>query len=107
MCDRCEALQYLLDEITAVPPEVAGLAAGLTAGQARMVGVMLGRPGVPMTRAQITAAAMVARPYADWPTGNLVDSQISYIRKRLGPDSPIKITTHQGVGYSARIRSKA
>jgi DNA-binding response OmpR family regulator len=49
------------------------------------------------------AAMMVDRPYADWPTPGVIDAQVCLMRKRLGPASPVKITTHWGIGYSATI----
>jgi DNA-binding response OmpR family regulator len=100
-----DALRYLLDELTTIPPEVSEEMEGFSAGQRRMLGALLGQPGVAMNRAQLLAATMVDRPYADWPDPDVVDVQICKIRQRLGPDSPFKIETVWGVGYRARRRT--
>lgn len=100
---RAEALQYLLDEMTAAPPEWPDILDNLTAGQRRIMGALIGQPGKVMTKAQILAASMIDRPEADWPTLDVVDVQVCKIRRRLGPDSPVRIETVWGVGYRAII----
>lgn len=106
MCERCEHLEYLLEELTTIPPEMAGHLDNLplTAGQKRVLGAMLGNEGKPMKRSQLLAAVRVDRPYSDWSQDDVVDAHICNIRKKLGPDSPIKIRTHWGIGYSATVR---
>lgn len=104
-----DALRYLLDEMTSVPEEFEALieAANLSAFQKRVLGMLLGQPGKAMSRDQLTAALMVGRPFADWPSTEVVDAHICNIRKRLGPDNPIRIETVWGIGYSATIRESA
>lgn len=104
-----DALRYLLDEMTSTPEEFEeiGEAANLSAFQRRVLGMLLGRPGKAVTRDQLTAALMVGRPFADWPSTEVVDAHICNIRKRLGPDSPVQIKTVWGIGYSATIRESA
>jgi DNA-binding response OmpR family regulator len=102
-----DALRYLLDEITAVPPELSDKLPGMTLAQNRILGALLGKPGKVMTRAQLLAATMVCRPLADWPMSDVVDAHIWNIRKRLGPDSPVTIRTERGFGYSATWKEAA
>jgi DNA-binding response OmpR family regulator len=109
MCERCEHLEYLLEEITTIPPEAheALKDTTLSRGQKRILGLLLGHPGMPVSRDQLIAAVHVSTPFVDCPRSDVVDAHICNIRKRLGPDSPIEIKTEWGIGYSARIKEPA
>lgn len=97
MCDRCASLQYLLDEMTAVPELVAEV---LSPRQRRLVGLMLRNPGKPVSRTALTAALMVDRPTGDWPQEQVIKAMVWKIRRK---NLPITIRTWPGYGYSASM----
>ena len=73
----------------------------LTATEFELLAYLLANAGRVLTRTQLLDAV--------WPvefegTVNVVETYISYLRRKLDPHGPPLIQTVRGVGYSLRIR---
>jgi DNA-binding response OmpR family regulator len=105
-CPRCAAYEYLLDELTAIPPDLGLDSLDLTMVQRRILGAMLHNPGKRMTKPQLVAAYRIDWPEADWPAPDTVDAHICNMRRRL-KGTRVEIATHWGAGYSATVKEAA
>jgi DNA-binding response OmpR family regulator len=97
-----DALRYLLDEMTAVPPDLPAVPVRLRPTERRILGAMLRNPGAVFDRAQLTAAGKVDTPLADWGDMATVSVHIHTLRRKLA--GIVEIQTHHGIGYSATMK---
>lgn len=73
----------------------------LTPLQKRIFGLLWARKGNFVARESLMAAMYWDRPDDEWPVGNVVSAQISYMRAHLA-EHGLRIVSSFGQGYSLR-----
>jgi len=100
--ERVEHLQYLLDEMTTIPPEHTDKLRCLSKAQRRIVAMLLRADGVTVAREALFAAMEPRSHVHDTDCDNTLKAQICYMRRRLREAGvPIEIQTSWGMGYRA------
>ncbi|HRP26044.1 winged helix-turn-helix domain-containing protein [Thauera sp.] len=104
MCKQCATYKRLLDEMTSIP-EGLPVDIAMTPAERRILGALLGQPGLWLSRHQLSAASRVDHPETPRHAIKTLDVLVSRLRHRIAEaGAPIEIETLRGYGYRAAIR---
>lgn len=101
LTDEVEHLRFLLEEMTALPPEWAEREHGLTPSEHALLARVVRSGGEPVPFGALAAAISFAARTMDPPCSRTVSVVACRVRKKLAAsNSPIRIRTVWGVGYA-------